>query len=281
VNGHVFEQVTAQPAPELVLFVADYVGYRMEGFPPGIHAGLPSHYLTFIVSLGDPIEVVAMPDPAQRPRRFAALVGGLHAAPAMIRHDGNQHGLQLKLTPTGARALFGQPAGELASSVLDLGDLLGPLAHELTDRVNTSGSWTARFAAVDDVLIRALRDSPSPRPELTFTWSRLVNTAGGIDVRSVASEVAWSRRHLSEQFRIEYGHPPKVMARVMRFERARRLLVSHARPALADVAAACGYADQAHLTRDWRALAGQSPRAWLASEHLPFVQDDEVATQAV
>jgi transcriptional regulator GlxA family with amidase domain len=71
------------------------------------------------------------------------------------------------------------------------------------------------------------------------------------------------------------------MARVMRFERARRLLVSHARPALADVAAACGYADQAHLTRDWRALAGQSPRAWLASEHLPFVQDDEVATQAV
>ncbi|MCA1672997.1 MAG: helix-turn-helix domain-containing protein, partial [Actinobacteria bacterium] len=44
------------------------------------------------------------------------------------------------------------------------------------------------------------------------------------------------------------------------------------RPPLADVAARCGYYDQAHFTREWRDLAGCSPRTWLAEE-LPSVQD--------
>ena len=69
---------------------------------------------------------------------------------------------------------------------------------------------------------------------------------------------------------------PKVVGRVLRFDRARRLLGRPARPGLAAVAATCGYYDQAHLTREFRELAGMSPTAWLA-EQLPSVQD-EVAT---
>ena len=102
---------------------------------------------------------------------------------------------------------------------------------------------------------------------------RLVDTGGALEVGTVAREVEWSRRHLSERFRLEYGLAPKVIAQVVRFERARRLLASRSRPSLAHVAAVCGYADQSHLTRDWRRFAGKSPTAWL-TEELPFVQDD-------
>jgi AraC-like DNA-binding protein len=59
---------------------------------------------------------------------------------------------------------------------------------------------------------------------------------------------------------------------VIRFESAHRLLAASPRSRIADIAARCGYYDQAHLDRDWRALTGLSPTAWLSHE-LPFVQD--------
>ena len=55
------------------------------------------------------------------------------------------------------------------------------------------------------------------------------------------------------------GLRPKETARVVRFDRARRLL--HAGVRLGDVAADAGYFDQAHLNREFRALAGLSPTA--------------------
>jgi AraC-like DNA-binding protein len=59
------------------------------------------------------------------------------------------------------------------------------------------------------------------------------------------------------------GLTPKVAARVIRFDRARRLLVGRTG---AEVAARCGYADQSHLVRGFIAFAGLSPGAWLSAE---------------
>ena len=76
------------------------------------------------------------------------------------------------------------------------------------------------------------------------------------------------------RFRGAIGVTPKSAARVFRFERACRLIKDE-RPSLAHVAASCGYFDQSHMTREWNALAGCSPRTWIASE-LPFLQDYEI-----
>ncbi|MDQ6773239.1 MAG: AraC family transcriptional regulator, partial [Candidatus Dormibacteraeota bacterium] len=81
----------ALAAPRLRPFVAAYTGYRYEGWPSGLHAGLPSRHLTFIVALDDGVDVCAMPDAHQSPKRFGALVGGLHARPATIRYGARQH----------------------------------------------------------------------------------------------------------------------------------------------------------------------------------------------
>jgi AraC-like DNA-binding protein len=95
-----------------------------------------------------------------------------------------------------------------------------------------------------------------------------------VPIQLLAQETGYSRRHFGERFRDAIGVPPKATARVFRFERACRLLADR-RPSLARIAIACGYYDQAHLTREWNALAGCSPRAWIARE-LPFLQDYEL-----
>lgn len=268
------QYVVGIPAPPLRAFVSRYTGYRYEGFEPGVHVGLPSRYLTFLVSLGDPIDVGLMHDMAVPREQFTALVGGLHTQPAAVHHDGNQYGIQLDVTPSGARALFGMPAAEIATLTLPLDMALGRLATELVDRIRAAPTWSRRFAVLDQLLLQALSELDEPPREVTFAWDRLTRSGGTVEVGRLATEVGWSRRHLSEQFRREFGLPPKTLARVVRFDRARRILTGTTRPSLGTVAATAGYADQAHMTRDWREFAGASPMAWLTAERLPFFQDN-------
>ena len=262
--------------PALRPFVATAVGYRQDGLAPGVHRGLPSPFLTFVVTLDEPLVLAAHADPRQAPGRYDGLIGGLHTRPALIVHPGRQSGLQLSLTPLGARALLGVPAGALASVDAPVADVLGAAGHELVERVRAAPDWPARFAAAERVLLRRVRRDSGPAPEVAEAW-RLTTRAGGrLRVAEVAARVGWSERHLAERFRTETGLRPKEAARVVRFDRARRVLAARAgsgRPLdLAGLAVAGGFADQAHLTREWRAFSGLAPTRWLRAE-LGFVQD--------
>ncbi|MGY1844489.1 helix-turn-helix domain-containing protein [Modestobacter sp. SYSU DS0875] len=270
------EFLAHRPHPALRGLVAEATGYRQEGLAPGLHRGLPSPTLTFVVTLDDPLELAAHPDPRQAPGSYAALVGGLHTAPALIRHPGRQAGVQFALTPLGARRLLGVPAGALASLDCPAEDVLGPDGVELVERFRAAPDWPARFVALERVLLRRVRPDSAPAPEVTEAWRLTVASGGRLRVADVAGRVGWSERHLLTRFRAETGLTPKEAARVVRFSRARRALQARAgadRPLdLAGLAAAGGFADQAHLTREWRAFSGLPPSRWLAEE-FGYVQD--------
>lgn len=262
-----------RPVAVLRPYIDSYIGYRMEGFPAGIHRGLPGRHLTFIVSLGEPIHVSEVPG---FDGSYQAVLSGMHAGPAMISHNGDQVGVAVEVSPLGARHLFGLPAGPLASAVLELPEILGPGFAGLPDRLVSQPDWPRRFDVMDEVLTACLTERPAAQDEVEWAWRRLLATQGRLSVQGLADEVGWSRRHLSERFRQEVGLTPKVAARVVRFERARRSLQAPRRPGLAEVAATCGYFDQSHLTRDFHEFAGCSPTLWMAEE-FPSVQDGLVA----
>jgi hypothetical protein len=159
------ESVAARPGPVLAPYIRSYVGYRYAGPAPGFHQGVPSGSVTFIVSLGDPVDMVALPGD-QGPMALDPFVGGLHLRPATIAHHGVGAGVSIELSPLGTRALFGLPAAALASLVVDLRDLLGRTGDELTDRLRDAPSWPGRFAILDEVLGRAL-DEPGRTPGAT------------------------------------------------------------------------------------------------------------------
>ena len=263
----VLESVVGLPAPPLRPLVSRYHGYRMEGLAPRLHRGLPSRHLTVIISLAAPIHVAALPGGARlEGGRFGALAGGLHAAPVMIAMDGEDRGLSLELTPAGARALLRMPAAALAWEVVDLAEVLGPGSAELVERLALAPTWAGRFAILDAALTRRLTDGPGVPEEVGWAWRRLAESGGLLPVGALAAEVGWSRRHLGERFRDELGLTPKVAGRVIRFQRALRMLGRPRRPGLAEVAAACGFYDQAHLTRDVHEFAGCSPGVWVEEE---------------
>jgi AraC-like DNA-binding protein len=257
------EAVAKRPSGPLSAVVGEHHGYRECGVAPMRHLGLPSPWLTVIFTLHEPLHIAQHVDPSQQPSSFDALVGGLHTSPAVVVHDGAQSGIQLALSPLGARALLGMPAGELASIDLHAVDVLGPLARELHERLAAAPDWPTRFALLDHYLGRRLDEARRPRREVCQAWRMLRSSRGTAPIGAIAREVGWSERHLAAQFRTEIGLTPKAVARVIRFDRARRMIRN--RPGV-DVATRCGYFDQSHLVRDFVAFTGLSPTSWLAAE---------------
>ena len=272
------EHAPYDPPPRLRPFVSGYIGYRLAGAEPGRHRGLPSPELTFIVTLDDPLAIDAHPDPGQPAGSYDTLLGGLHTSPALVSHQGRWSGVQLGLTPLGARTLLGLPAAGLVNWDAEATDVIGGFAAQLRELVVAQPTWAGRFAVIDALLERraAEVDADRPatvRPEVGYAWRRLRETRGGVGVAELAAETGLSARRLGSLFLAEFGLAPKEAGRVFRFTHARRRIgraVTHGET-LAALAAECGFYDQAHLAREFRALAGCPPSQWLAEE-FRFIQ---------
>jgi len=265
------ESAWLTPGAGLRPFVSWGSGFRQAGVAPRRHRGLPSPELTLIITLDDPLVLAAHSDPRRGSASYETLVGGLHTTPALITHEGRQSGIQLGITPLGARALFGMPAGELVNWDGDAAQVVGGLAAELQDRVRAEGSWAERFAVIEEMLgKRAAGFDGRIRPEVAQAWRRLRDSRGTVPVSTLAAETGWSARYFGSQFRAETGLSPKAAARVFRFDFARRRLAQAATAGsgvrLADLAAEAGYYDQAHLAAEFRSMAGCSPTRWLAEK---------------
>ena len=268
--------IPSPPVPRALRpYVVARTPYDVDFGAPGVHRGLPSTTITLVLPLDDPLRVSWAGRPSSLHTGWAFL-SGLHERPAAIHHDGGQQGIQLALTVEGARLLLGGPASAWASTLTDGDEAFLPAALcELPERLHALRTWPARVALVDRTLagLAARHGDPGVRAEVAQALALLTR---GMQVATVADEVGYSRRRLGSLVQAECGLAPKTFQRLARFETARQVLGHHP---LADVAAMSGYSDQAHLSREWSALAGCTPSTWLREE-FPFVQDHGTGEEA-
>lgn len=254
--------LTRRPHPGLRGHVTSLTGYRDRPDPRAVHHGLPGPELTVILAFDEPIDVGWLAD-ADVHRTYWAMASGLHLAPALVRPHGYQHGIQLGLTPLGARTLLGLPSGEIAGTLVELDSgVLGPALH---GRLAAAEDWRTRLDLLESALLHQLSREervPGPaQPELGEAWRLLRDHS----VQDCAQRLGWTRRWLHRQFTAEFGIGPQQASRLFRFERAKRL--ADAGLPLAEVADRAGYADQPHLTREWGRLAGTTPTGWLSTPY--------------
>jgi AraC-like DNA-binding protein len=249
------ELATRDPHPALAPHVRSLAGWRERADGPVRRAELPGGRIVLVLSFGPTLDVDG--------RRFGSFVAGLHDAPALTEHAGEGHGIQAYLTPLGARRLLGLPMAELTGQVVALEDLIGASAHELAERLATAPAWEDRFALLERAIAERALEAPPVAPELEWAWRRLHDSGGAVPIGALASELGWSRRHLTATVRRELGMAPKPLGRLLRFERAVGRLRAGA--PLADAALESGYYDQAHFNRDFKQFAGRTPTEYLVT----------------
>lgn len=154
----------------------------------------------------------------------------------------------LRFPPGTGPAVFGVPATELTDQRVPLEELW-PTAtvREIAERMATGGDGDL----LDRVAEARLQRAGGPDPRAAAITSTL---AAGHSVATTAASLGLTERHLHRASRHLFGYGPKTLARILRMRRALALVRDGVPPARA--AAESGYADQPHLSRDVRALAG-------------------------
>ncbi|MGW3658137.1 helix-turn-helix domain-containing protein [Streptomyces sp. NPDC005151] len=246
-------------------------GFRDRGVAPIDLRVIPHPTVMMALEFGSGSTFVD--DAAGRQHRggFVAGLGAGCRGAVRVRGE-NFEGVQVRLSPTIARAALGVSPADLDGAVVTLDDLWGREASRIREQLDDASSWEQRFALTNALLGRRRAAAPPIDPEVAWAWHRIVASRGLARVEGLAAEVGWSRKRLWSRFLSQIGLPPKRAATLVRFDHAVHRLAAGVGPAR--VAAESGYADQSHLHRDVLALTGATP-ATVAGE--PWLAVDDIA----
>jgi AraC-like DNA-binding protein len=191
----------------------------------------------------------------------ALFVAGPDLGPMLHAHPLATSFVGLRLQPGVAASVLGVAADELRDRQVALADLWGRAGSELAEQLAGADNDGSRRA----LLARALhaRVAPDHLDDAVLAAARTLER-GSRQVIDVAERLGLSDRSLRRRFVRQVGYGPKTFARVMRLRRF-LALGEDTGGGLATLAAAAGYADQAHLTRECRQLTGRTPAELVAA----------------
>jgi AraC-like DNA-binding protein len=250
-----------RPSPDLAQDIQCY--WELEGDDVLGEPIFPDGRVEIVIHLGARPRIVG-----ETSRQPEVMVVGQMTRALRVHETTGLHAVGVRFTPTGARHWLAAPLDECTDRIYDFGGMASRTAAGLRAAVHRGGSLHPSVAALES----ALRDSRTTR----WTSPRAVHQAvrqavashGHLRVDALADSVGLGVRQLERQFLESVGLSPKAFLKTARLQQALRGLRAGHAPA--DVAEDCGFADQAHLAREFRHVAG-APAREIALDRIAFL----------
>jgi AraC-like DNA-binding protein len=238
---------------------------------------LPDGAMELIFNLGDPQMLWARDDPKRRTIFRHSWISGERTEPIVIDEGGDVHLVGIRLRPGGAWPFLGIPLCEFSGQVVELEGVLGSGIGELRDQLGEARSDDARFDLMEDWL--RIRQQKPPTRAVGHALGLIQRGANPVRIGRMANEIGISHKHLLREFDRCVGLSPKTFSRVCAFQRVIQSVGQKPEVEWAATAAQCGYYDQAHLIREFRAFSGLTPVSYLARRG-PFLNYLEVCSSS-
>ena len=269
---------TYTPSPPLCDFVE--VIWLYEGFTPA-HAKerkLPDGSMGFVINLReDSFRIYDRRDPNRCETFRGCLVSGVQSEFIVIDTANQAAIIGVHFKPGGGFPFFGMPASELHDVHVPLDALWGTTAAELRDRLLEAETPGAKFAVLELYLLSRIASPLARHPAVSFALTEIGNKSRPRTISEVTEQIGLSPRRFIQLFSEEVGLTPKLFCRVRRFQQVLSSLqhgtLNGRQLDWAGIASSCGYFDQAHFIRDFKAFSGLNPTAWLPlrGEHINHV----------
>jgi len=205
-------------------------------------------------------------DGAVRPQPQHLFVGQMRGH-MLIQPSGRIDLLGVRFWPGGAHPFFRIPQNTLAENIFDLSDLLGRELRELESNAARPEQATRR-RSLEAVLLSRLDESGHRSEPLQRAVDQILGTGGRVSIKALADNMGTSMRSLDRQFNERVGLTPKELCRIVRFQRLFTMFergASHRQ--VLRIALDCGYYDQSHFIRDFKAFAGIEPTSYFSQSN--------------
>jgi AraC-like DNA-binding protein len=225
-------------------------------FPRAIERDItPDGCVELIFNFGSPYLLLTTNPPTELPTAF--IVGFQHAT-LPIRLHGTVKVVAARLFAWAALALLQDNVDTRTNAVTPLGPGWGSLLERLKSAVSQA-RYEEAAKALEEFLMERERLRTS-HPKLIQIAARLLHDTGGENrVADLADDCQASARQLERGFQRVVGTSPKVFSRVLRFDKAQRRLMFDPDAGLTELAHECGYSDQAHFIKEFKAFTGKTP----------------------
>lgn len=250
-----------RPAIKCYWFLTGRTNFVADGDEREFERILPDGCSELIFHCGDRFTQQVPSGTVEQPR---TLLIGPNTRAVVVRPGSEVDVVGVRFHPGGMALLGDVPATELRDCVLDAADVGVRLAEDLIARLGETGPDAERVSILDRTLLQRLERTVLDHTMLSL--QRFIAESGGqVRTTSLARIAGLSMRQMQRRFQAATGVPPKLLSRLVRLQRA---LSAAQQPgaSLAAVAAAAGYADQAHFTRDFREFAGISPAEYFRGD---------------
>lgn len=196
------------------------------------------------------------------------MVVGQMTAAIRLHQTAGLHAVGIRFTPAGARTWLGAPVDEYTDRIEGFDQIDSRGAAAFRDAVHRGAALQPSVSALESALRQSRKARWSPPRAVEHAVHVALARQGRVRVEALAASACLGVRQLERQFLQAVGLSPKRFITTARFQRALQLLRDGQPPAA--VADVCGFADQAHLAREFRRVAGAPARA-IALGHVPFL----------
>jgi AraC-like DNA-binding protein len=174
-----------------------------------------------------------------------------------VKPSGAFQTIGVHFRPAGAAAFVSGDLSRFTNRIQPLAPAIGEDLGPLVAVLKSARTPTRQAGLIERFLRRRLCPGD---PAMAVVASRLSADSGIADLLVMARRFRLSERQLRRRFSASVGLGPKRFARIVRFQRVFEQRLEHDARAWSEVALDCGYYDQAHFNRDFRAFTGVRPR---------------------
>jgi len=208
-------------------------------------------------------------------RQARVLMSGQLTERIMLKPTGEVGVVSIRFKAAGAARFFDVPYEEIVDRVVDFAEFEPAFSAAIHKRIARAGSHDERLAAMVAVLEERLTQESKEDIFVRQACQYIVRSEGEYSVQELVRLIGFSERQLERKFKRQVGITPKILSRLMRFQKFLAMAREANTLTLADAATACGYYDQSHFIRDFTKFSGMSPMKYLSSSH---VMSDHLTT---